>query len=244
MKLTTVTVKIWKRVLEKFDEKVEAACLRRDAFLGRVIEIELVKLIEEIPCPNSEAVFKFIAQQIDLLDRKPVSIKLPTHLVQELDRICADRRIPRDAYFNRILFLLATSNKAINRVFFGVDEWTRWLIKKYGEGEYLRTEQERIFYPLTPHINPFEEIREGLALYKEDEKIEEVIHSVTREKVGMVRDIDNLSLPRRFYTVVLDDEQFPGVNLYGLNCYLPEWRVPGSSEEKLRTKRLDELFDL
>lgn len=246
MKQTTVTVKVWKRVMEKFDEKIEAACLRRDAYLGRVLEIELPHLLKEVPHPNSETVCKFIALQLDLLDRKPVSVKLPPQLVQELDRICADRRIPRDAFFNRLLFLLAMPNKAIARVFFGTDEnnWTRWLLEKYGKDEYLQTGQESIFYPLTPHINPFGEIREGLALYENDEKIEEVNHPVTHGRVGMIRDDGNLRLPIKFYTVVLNDKQFEGVNLYGLNCYLPEWIVPGHPDEISRTKRLDELLAL
>lgn len=246
VKLTTITVRIWKRVLEKLDGKLEAACLRRDAYLARIIEIELDHLRSEIPCPNSEVGGRFIVSQLDSLDRKPISIKLPLKQVQELDQLCFERRIPRDAFFNRLLYLLAAPNTAVARLFFGIDagDWTKWLLKKYSAAEYLRTEQDRIFYPLTPYINPFGEIREGLALYEEDETLVDTVHQETKQNVKMVEDGKNLRLPQRLYTVVFDDKQFPEVNLYGFNCYLPEWMVPGHPDAIARAKSLDELHSL
>ena len=242
---TTITVKIWKRVLEKFDEKIEAACLRRDGYLARVIEAELPCLEQEIPVPNSDAVSKFIMSQLDLLDRKPISIKLPTSLAQKLDLVCAARRIPRDALVNRLLFLLATPNLAIDKVFFGSVDWRSELLRHFGADEYLRSGNfDVVFYPLISGINPFEEIRVGLSHYAEEESVEKSVHPVTQQAVGMVLDDGNWRLPRKFYTVVLDDKQFKEVNLYGLNCYLPEWVVPNHPDGIARAKRLDELLAL
>ena len=35
-----ISVKIWRPIIEKFDEKIGIACIRRDAYLNKVLEVE------------------------------------------------------------------------------------------------------------------------------------------------------------------------------------------------------------
>jgi len=230
--------------MNRFDEKVEAACLRRDGYISRILEVEVPHLNAEIPIPNSDVAARFIVSQLDLLDRKPVSFKIPRVLGGQLDQVCASKKIPRDALFNRLVFLLATPNSAIRQLFFGGGQWTDDLIKKYSISEYLRTERDRIFYPLNENVNPFAEIREGIDLYADDEVIVKSAHPTTGELIDMVQDENNLRLPRRFYTYVFDNKQFRDVNLFGLNCYMPDWAIPGHPDQAARSKGLDELMEL
>ena len=43
-----ISVKIWRPIIEKFDEKIGIACIRRDAYLNKVLEVELDKLDDEV----------------------------------------------------------------------------------------------------------------------------------------------------------------------------------------------------
>ena len=241
---TTITTRVWTRAMSRFDEKVEAACLRRDGYISRVLEVELPHLDTEIPFPNSDVAARFIVSQLDLLDRKPVSFKIPRALAEQLDQVCAAKKIPRDALLNRLVFLLATPNSALDQLFFGGDPWIGYLIKKYSGEEYLRTERDKIFYPLDANIDPFAEIREGIDLYKDEEVIVQSAQPTTGKPIDMVQDENNLRLPRRFYTYVFDNKRFRDVNLFGLNCYMPDWAIPGHQDEATRSKGLDELMAL
>ena len=40
-----ISVRIWRPILEKLEAKLEAACLRRDAYLRRVLELEIEKTL-------------------------------------------------------------------------------------------------------------------------------------------------------------------------------------------------------
>ena len=68
-----ISVKIWRPLIDKFDAKIELACLRRDAYLNKVLDVELNFLDEEVSIPNSQASYDYVFDRLDRLDRKLVT---------------------------------------------------------------------------------------------------------------------------------------------------------------------------
>ena len=64
LKTAKISVKIWEPLIEKLDTKMEAACLRRDAYLTKLLEFELDRLEEEVSIPNSEAAYNFVSGRL------------------------------------------------------------------------------------------------------------------------------------------------------------------------------------
>jgi hypothetical protein len=93
-----VSTKIWRPILEKLEKKMDASCLRRDAYLSRVLAVELSYLDSEVALPNSTEAKEFIAERLDgLSDRKLVSLSLRPEIVERLNDLCERKRIVRDA---------------------------------------------------------------------------------------------------------------------------------------------------
>ena len=204
----------------KLPRKFKNACLRRDDYLAKVIELELEYLEEEVPEPNSEAARTFIKRSLndERLEKQWMSIQLPGYLVEKLDETCKKINIPRDAFLNRLLFMLAAPPKTIDEIFF--DDFEDWRTEVWGEGKYEGPFYENVFYPLEQAIDPFWPIRYGLELKRQYRK----------------------NSTWNFYTTQLDNGL--GANLYGLNCYLPDHSIPGSHENKKFLAELDALLGL
>src|SRR6266567_8140353 len=101
-----ISVRIWRPLIVRVNEKIKAACLRRDPYLASVLAHELPLLDREICVPNSAAAEAFVTDRLDQMDRKLVSLALPPESTAQLSEICARKRIVRDAFFNRMFFLL------------------------------------------------------------------------------------------------------------------------------------------
>ena len=200
--------------------KFKSACLRRDDYLARVISLELEYLAEEVPEPNSDQARAFIKRSLndERLDRQTMSIQLPDQLVEHLDDTCKKKNIPRDAFLNRLLFMLAAPPKTIDQIFFA--DFADWRTEVWSEGKNEGPFFENVLYPLEQKIDPFWAIRYGLELKKQRWK----------------------NRTSNFYTTQLDDGL--GANLYGLNCYLPDHSIPGSPEKRKFLAELDALLGL
>lgn len=210
-----IAVKVWQPVIDKLDKKIESGCLRRDAYIGKVLAIELERLDEEITQPNSPAARDFVAAKLNLLNRKVVTFSLRADLIDRLDKICNGKRIVRDAIFNRILLLLTATPPQIDRLLLLDSDWQNTVWKEHGcDWSFF----PNIFYPLEPNVDPFWVIREGIKL--------------TNSATGS----DN-----SFYRAVLTDKHFKNADIWGLNCYLPDEYVPNTP---VRQKFLDDLDDL
>lgn len=238
-----ISVKMWRPIVEAFDKKIEAACLRRDAYLNKVLEVELNWLDEEISIPNSQSSYDYVLAQLDQLDRKLVSLALLPELTVRLNEICSRKRVVRDAFFNRLFLLLAASPKTIDTLFFGTvgDEWRA---KVWGENKHDGPFFQNGFYPLEPTIDPFWAIRNGLDIYAEDEGLEDYIEPTSGKRIRVKRDPRGAIMPAdSLYTIVFEQKvSNSDKNLLGLNCYMPDWRIPGEEAEKEHREKLDELL--
>lgn len=236
-----ISVKIWRPIIEKFDEKISIACIRRDAYLNKILEVELDNLDQEVPIPNSQESYDYVFDRLDQLDRKLVSLALLPELTARLNEICSRKRIVRDAFFNRIFLLLAASPKVIDTLLFRsvAKEWRTEVWKEYKDDG---ASFQNGFYPLEPTIDPFWAIRSGLEIYASDEGLDDYIEptsgktiQVKREFTGAVAPADNL------YTTIFEQKVL-GNDLLGLSCYMPDWRIPGHGAEQKYRVKLDELF--
>src|SRR6266567_5684 len=93
-----ILVSVWDVLLEALNRRVEHACLRRDAFLERVISAELPLLEKEISTPNSVEARECIAKHLKLLPSKPLTLHLAPPTIKRLDEICRQKKIVRDAF--------------------------------------------------------------------------------------------------------------------------------------------------
>ncbi|MBP6421362.1 MAG: hypothetical protein KA271_00565 [Propionivibrio sp.] len=204
-----VPAKIWRDCLRKFDGRVESMCLRRDAYLSKVIGFEVERLDRDIPVPNSKQASKFISEQLDRLDRKSLGFTLDAAVLDRLNEVCASKGIVRDAFFNRLIFWLAASPKVIGKIL-GAD-WDSKLWERhkddigiYKAGLYPLDESS-----LATFIDPLWAIHEHYQLQK-----------------------DLALSTQSFYTDVLKDNMFINTNLWGLNTYLSDIDVPGTPQQK------------
>lgn len=234
-----ISVRIWTPVIEKLDQKLEAQSLRRDAYLNKVLETELPYLDLEVSLANSPAAEAFIATRLDLLPRKPMSLTLRPELIEQLTDICRRKRIVRDAFFNRLFFLLAAKPKGIDTLFFGnsTGEWKKTL--------WESTKRDRDFwmsglYPLEPVPTPFWAIRTFFQIQAEETATEEYQDPDTGKTLWVVRDEDTVRPMDNVHTVFFSNE-FKDADLTGLNCYVSDRHVPDTAAGR---KALDDLLDL
>lgn len=239
-----ITVKIWRPILEKLDKKIESACLRRDAYLSKVLEAELQSLDQEVSIPNSKASYDYVFERLDRLDRKLVSLALPTELTQQLNEICTRKRIVRDAFFNRVFLLLAASPGLVDMLLFSGAK-RDWRTEVWNEIKHDSPFFTNGFYPLEPTVDPFWAVRFGLAMYANDDGLKDYVEPTSGKTIRIQTSLTGEPVPAEsLYTTVFDHKIKEGGDLYGLSCYLPDWRIPDHAAEQAHRAKLDDLLEL
>src|SRR5688500_8591236 len=90
-----ITINAWRPVWSRLEKQLDEACLKRDAYIGSVIDCELEYLEQEMPIANSEASQKFIDRQLRALlhqNSTPLSIALQPRTKEALERVCTSKR--------------------------------------------------------------------------------------------------------------------------------------------------------
>lgn len=237
-----ITFNVWTPLKEQLDSKTDAACLRRDAYLAKVLEGELEFLDQEVSIPNSEAAFDYVQREFSKLQRESMSLALPPLLAQRLKDICNRKRIYRDAFLNRLLLLLVAAPKTIDALLFHEYEgdWRTDLWKHHQREGSVDT---RGFVPLVTTFDPFWAFREALALFFKDETTYDWMEPSSGQSVRVRREfVDSALEPLvSLYTLVFT-QKAGGNSLLGLSCYLPDRRIPGSSAASEHQAKLDEMF--
>lgn len=238
-----ITVKIWRPIIDKLETSLDAQCLRRDAYLAKVLQVELDHLDAEVSIPNSQASYDYVFEQLDRLDRKPVSLALPPDLTQRLNEICGRKRIVRDSFWNRLFLLLAVSPRIIDTLLFSGEgkEWRAMVWKKF-RGDMGAF--ENTFYPLNDGIDPFWFIRAALDLYAEGSALEDYVEPITGKTIQVERSLTGEITPPNSFHTTLFNQTVSGHQLLGLNCYLPDSLIPGHEAQMARAKLDDILGDL
>lgn len=236
-----ISVKIWRPVLDKLNEKLESASLRRDAYLSNLLKMEVEDLDKEVSLPNSQDSYNFVFSELDKLDRKLVSLALPLEISARLNEVCSKKRIVRDAFFNRLFLLLAATPTQIDKLFFNSRaDWRRdvWLVCK-DDPENFRDS----FDPFGAVIDPFWTIRAGMDLNNQAEHLENYCEPSTGLTVEVRRGRFGIEPLYSLYTTVFHKKYGNDrISLIGLSCYLPDFEIPGHEAEQAYRARLDELI--
>ena len=245
--LTKISVKIWRPLTDALDAKLDAACLRRDAYLAKLLAGEIERLDAEVSLPNSPTAHAFVSERLDALDRKLVSIALDPALAKQLHAVCALKNIVRDAFFNRLYLLLAAAPKHVDQLLFP-DE-PKWRTAVWSEYKHDGPFFESGFYPLSGPADPFWAIRAGIELFYPPSGAEdyEVPDLGTRVKIVRGAAGDPEPVPA-LHNILFDQKVKVAdgaelLDLLGLNCYVADWCIPGHEAERRHAKALDELLE-
>lgn len=231
------SVRIWAPVLKKLEGKFEDACIRRDAYLAKVFAREVEYLEKEVEIPNSQASYDHIASLHREARLPLISIALPRALTERINEVCKQKNIVRDAFFNRVLLLLAIDPKHLDRLMFPLLDrsWVEEFIREIGPDqahwlEYLQ--------PLRSDIDPFDSLRCVMKWIEQEES------TATEEERLLAGKIAEDELPNRIYTTVFKEKSSgdSGVDMGLFNCHLPAHMVPGSDAEKKHEAELDALM--
>lgn len=242
-----ISVKLWHPLIDTLSEKLDAACLQRDAYLSKVLEAELEHLDKEVPLPNSESARAFIAQRLRDLrgNLVPVSLALRPDLVERLNDICERKRIVRDAFFNRLLLLLVAPPVHIDRIFFPDHNDWNWRQEVWSE---YRPEPffENTFNPIGHAIDPIWPIRAGIEIYNQNEELVDHLDPLSGATLRVQKSAAGFIEPAlSVYSAYIEPTFSKKTDISGFNCYVPDHRVPGHEAQKREQETLDEwLSDL
>ncbi len=185
--------------------------------------------------------FDAVFERLDQLDRKLVSLALPTELTQRLNEICARKRIVRDAFFNRVFLLLAASPKVVDTLLFG-DVGSQWRTEVWSENKHDGPFFQNGFYPLEPMIDPFWAVRCGLEMYANDAGLKDYVEPISGNTIRVQTNLTEEPVPADSLYTTIFEQKVKGGDLHGVSCYFPDWRIPDHAAAKAHQAKLDELL--
>lgn len=205
-----IMVRAWPVVLDDLDKRVEAVCLRRDAFLERVISREVEFLSKEVRIPNSDAARRCIEDNLNLLDCRSVNLTLTEPTVTRMEEVCREKNIPRDAFINRVLLCLVAPPSVLD-VIFHVRELKEEVLEEWE----------------TPGLSSLWSPLRTMAEFVEDP------FWFVRACMGVARkqpENEDMTFYQSYIPDKLFGEKIRGT--LGLNVYLPDGQVPGHPAER------------
>ena len=242
--ITKITVKVWTKAWNQFNRKIRDACLRRDHYLNRVLEVELPHLEAEVSMANSPEAERFVVGRVEALERRSVSLALRVKLVEQLNAICREKRIVRDAFFNRLFLLLAASPKVIDRLYFFAMEGD-WRAEVWSEFKHDGPFFQNVFYPLEQEIDPLWPLRESLRLDAERSGATRTVDPATGREIEVQRTLSGQLEPvNSIYTAPFDENTLKGVDLRAMNVYTPDRLVPDSTASKTEQDYIDAFIEI
>ena len=239
---TKITAKVWRRVVDRLNRKLRKACLRRDAYLTRVLEVEVPELDAEVSIANTEQAERYVAGKLLEFDLKPVSMALPVSLVDRLNDTCRRKRIVRDAFFNRLFLLLAAEPGLIDRLYW-LDDEDNWRGEIWAEFKHEDPFFRNVFYPLEQAIDPLWPMREALRLRAARDGTATWTSPGTGETIEVQHAITGEAEPvHSIYGAPFLLKTRGPEELVAFSTYLPDRCIPGSAAESLHARRVDDVL--
>jgi hypothetical protein len=193
MNYTKMTVKIYEPLLDSFDKQLVGLCLKRDAFLNQMIKVETPHLKRELEGRRLSAqARRYIAGSLKRLGTKSVNVVVDTETATALKDVVQATNIVRDAFVNRLLMFLRSSDA---------------LLKRYRLPQQINWEEFKIWYedmPTSP-LKAMEAVFSDPLYY---------LRLAVRERHGT--GLYLLTLPETFvgFSCYLDDASVPGTQEY------------------------------
>jgi hypothetical protein len=99
-----ITANTYKRPWEIYTEIVDMTKSRRDSSMNTYLPAEIDE-IELLPANDAEGA-KYVRALTNLGERTRVTLSLDDAIAERLTKTCADRRIPRNAFFDAYIWFL------------------------------------------------------------------------------------------------------------------------------------------
>lgn len=110
-----ITVKVFAPLLTDFDVHLRALHLKRDAFLDNVLRLELPNLERDLQGKRlSPKARQHIARKLKRMGTVQVNITINTATADQLRNVVGQANIVRDAFINRIIYLLRASDRFLD----------------------------------------------------------------------------------------------------------------------------------
>lgn len=115
MSQTKITVKIYEPLLRHFDKQIDALFIKRDAFLNAMIREEVQHLANDMDGKKlSSSAKRYIAGELKRLGTVAVNVVVDKSTADALNAIVDSTNIVRDAFVNRMIMLLRSSQPLLN----------------------------------------------------------------------------------------------------------------------------------
>lgn len=220
---------IWKPLLNSLRNYTDEACLRRDAYLAKVLGHE-IEVLAKAKGKNSELARHYVHGALKSLDCQSATFTLPVELVSRINQVCEEKQLHRDCFFNRVLLMILPLNQR------ALYDW-------------LYSDKQVIYEAWQEAISEIDtsELAYGVVF----SRLHTIRESVNSDPLGMIREVlsraaekdsafdldDPLCAvigPEKKYT--LNDANY---SLVGLNVILSDLHIPGSLEHGEMKKILD-----
>jgi hypothetical protein len=220
-----IQISLWTVLHDALNRLVEQSCFRRDALLERIVSSELPHLEKEISIPNSLAAQRIIANHLVLLPRTAWTLQLSPETIRKLTAVCEAKRIPRDAFFNRLVLCLVATPKIL-QIVFGLDDYRREVDRQW---ESPAEEHSWQCLRMMPDLvqDPFWFIRAALEIGSGESDVTTTFYGAYIPE-GLFGNPRKSPLPGK--------KRAP--NVLGLNVYLPDSMIPGHPAEKAALEAL------
>ncbi|MSP01687.1 MAG: hypothetical protein EXR07_11660 [Acetobacteraceae bacterium] len=116
---TKMTIKVYSLLWDNFDAQIELLPVSRDRFLNNVLRAEVPLLSEAMANRKlSGKANRWISGQLKRLDTKLINIGLDKDIAHDLNEIVKKSHMVRDAFFNRLIAFLRSSDALLD--YFGL----------------------------------------------------------------------------------------------------------------------------
>ena len=241
-------MRVWTPALNALIERTDAACLRRDQLITRTLALELPRIQIEIPYKNSPEARRYIEAHLRTLyasggGATQYSLALDSAVAAQLEQVCAEKNIPREALLNRLLMLLGAPGDFLNKHFFMTPlppstSDSAWTFDKDGvvdvralaagmiKFDKASADFDLTFAPLGRIVSV---VSDPLRRYRELLQVlyAQLLNQCTpdHQQTRLLREGEYCFTP---FGMPLEDEK-----LIGLNCYLPDMAISDSQNSDL-----------
>ncbi|MGZ3767903.1 MAG: hypothetical protein ACXVA2_24780 [Mucilaginibacter sp.] len=113
---TKILVNVYEPLIDIMKTKMDAACLKRDAYLDKALRCES-GFLQEAPTSNSDKAKNYITDNLRQLKLKPLNLLLSTETIDLMNAVCKEKNVPRDAFINRVFLLMIANDTIIDTLF-------------------------------------------------------------------------------------------------------------------------------
>jgi hypothetical protein len=224
--MAKILVNVWQPLIDELKAKLNAACMKRDAYLDKVLAHEARMLTQEVRGQNSPVAREYITQELGQLKPVPVNLLLSQATVDLIADACKHKNVPRDAFINRTLLFLVIRPGFFRLLFSEFDwEWARQvLLERYGHDQQYLLFTPSILGALRDIVedDPFWYVRECIRVAQEEDP----------------------DLPRLHEKFIRKDALGKAaVSAIGFNCRVDDADIEGHPAAKAREVRVRKLLD-